>query len=250
MKRALAERANKQKEERAFQQQDAPGTGTTDEVIGTPSTLGSNVTNTHLDTIPLKQEQPQSIQQQKIEDLRVEAPAQQPPRKVPKIKASLSPPTPTAAGSQAKKNKQNGASALTATNSNPKKRSRPSSTTPTGGSNTLTSPLSSLPTVDDNEDDEENEVTNTKFYLKHQNRALASELYKYKHTITILERERKVRRDECKLINGALRDMASNWNGMEGILMGALGSGVSDFYFNLFWIDCIIFVVNLTPVFC
>jgi len=125
-------------------------------------------------------------------DVKIEAP---PPRKIPRIKSSSSPRTPSSVN--------NGNSSL----------SRPSQLP--------------IPTIDDNEEDEENEATNTKFFLKHQNKALASELFKYKHAMTMLENERDMRREECKLINGALKDIVANWNGMEGALLGALGIGVS-----------------------
>lgn len=263
MKRALAERAKQQKQkeqaDNLLNNNGRPSGG-----VGTPSTLssistlGSHVSNNGHSSSPFLQQQQiqqqqmmqqeqdrELLQQQQSMDMRVE-----PPRKIPRIKSSSSPRTPnsktnpSSSSTNTKKNKLNGARNKTSTNDNtapnnntstpnPKKRSRPSSS---GGgvsssSTILRSPLP-LPTAGDEEDDDD-EATNTKFFLRHQNRALASELYKYKHAITVLERERNVRREECKLINGVLRDIVSNWNGMEGVLLGALESGVS-FIFLLF----------------
>lgn len=235
MKRALAERAKFQEEQADGLLHHISGNSNTGidvpdgEVHGSSGDLNnaSPGLGTILSTPPFLQQQQQQQNEQKDDHVRVEAP----PRKIPKITSSSSPRTPTSTQSKPNNQSSNGVrnkSLLTEvkslSSSNPKKRSRPPS-----GSNTpnsvLTSPLQ-LPTVDEEEDDEQNEVTNTKFYLKHQNRALASELYKYKHAIAILEQERNVRREECKLINGAMRDIVSYWNGMEGVLLGALGSGV------------------------
>ena len=167
----------------------------------------------------------------------------QPPRKIPRIKSSSSPRTPVNIRSDSnvstttsnKKNKQNGRSAgVSRTSSNPKKRSRPSSSG--HHPSALSSPIP-LPAGDDNNGDEEDEVKNTKFFLKHQNSALASELYKYKHAIRVLEKEREVRREECRHINDTLREMVSFWDGMESILIETFGgnSGRS--------VSCIAFMV-------
>jgi hypothetical protein len=242
MKRALAERAKFQEEQSdgllhhisgsSNTEIDIPGGahGSSDDLNNASLGLGTNQS-----TSPFAQQQQTNMQhhkqnEQKDDHMRVEAP----PRKIPRIKSSSSPRTPTATQLKTNNQTSNGArnkSSLmelkSSSLSNPKKRSLPpsGSNTPTNNSSVLTSPLQ-LPTVDEEEDDEQNEVTNTKFYLKHQNRALASELYKYKHAIAILEQERNVRREECKLINGAMRDIVSYWNGMEGVLLGALGNGV------------------------
>ncbi len=238
MKRALAERAKFEEEQGDGLLHHISGNSNTGidipggEVHGSSGDLNnaSPGLGTIQSTSPFLQQQQSNMQQQnepKDAQMRVEAP----PRKIPKIKSSSSPRTPTSIQSKSNNQYSNGArnkSSLTevksSSSSNPKKRSRPSSGNNTPNS-VLTSPLQ-LPTVDEEDDDEQNEVTNTKFYLKHQNRALASELYKYKHAIAILEQERNVRREECKLINGAMKDIVSYWNGMEGVLLGALGSGV------------------------
>ena len=60
-----------------------------------------------------------------------------------------------------------------------------------------------------NEDDDEN--NQSAFFLRRQNQALASELYQYKHTITLLERERDVRRKECHHIGEALGKLECIW---------------------------------------
>lgn len=60
------------------------------------------------------------------------------------------------------------------------------------------------------------------FYLKHQNRALACELYNYKHRIICLEEERNIRRQECRDVANALGKVESCWRKMEIILVAGL----------------------------
>mmetsp|Transcript_35598 Transcript_35598/g.81380 ORF Transcript_35598/g.81380 Transcript_35598/m.81380 type:complete len:973 (-) Transcript_35598:68-2986(-) len=62
---------------------------------------------------------------------------------------------------------------------------------------------------DDDEDDK------SAFFLKHQNSALASELYAYRRRIYLLEREREYRRKECRAVDGLVREVRSSWRGLE-----------------------------------
>ena len=80
---------------------------------------------------------------------------------------------------------------------NPKKRSRPSP----------------MPT----EEQESNA-----FYLKHQNRALSSELHALQHWVQVLEKERLVRRRECRAIAEALGGLEGSWVEMEVVLRRGL----------------------------
>jgi hypothetical protein len=241
MKRALAERAKQEKQEAENLLHQSGGS--TGNVVGTPSTFNSLHASSPLQGGRLQSQEKQSI------DLSVSQP---PPRKIPRIKSSSSPRTPQqpSNGSMNKKlkitNGQIGGTSSTSTSTSVKKKTTNTNTNKSSSSNpkkrgrppsTLKSSMS-LPTIDDEENDEDNERTNTKFFLKHQNRALASEMFKYKHAIRLLEKERDIRREECKLINGTMRNIVSNWNGMESIMMGALEQYVSEHisFFVLF--DC------------
>jgi E3 ubiquitin-protein ligase BRE1 len=60
------------------------------------------------------------------------------------------------------------------------------------------------------------------FYLKHQNRALASELHDYKYALTVLEKERWIRRKECRNIAERLGDIQTLWKQLECFLLVSL----------------------------
>ncbi len=226
------------------------GANTNNAMHSSPSVMHPHHT-IHNTNISQQHQQPQDVQSSTQSDssnrkMKVELTGQ-PPRKIPRIKSSTndSPRTPTAgiksnsSGSNttsAKKSKQNGVpnASKNATGSivkpslssttNPKKRSRPSSSGGGRSSSTPSALRTPLPLPNGGEDDEEeNDAKNTRFYLKHQNSALASELYRYKHAIRVLEEERKVRRDECRQIHDALMNMVSYWDGMEGILAETFG---------------------------
>jgi len=62
------------------------------------------------------------------------------------------------------------------------------------------------------------------FYLIHQNRALASELFQYKRIIHLLEEERSIRREECHKIGQVIGSMISSWIETETILVAYLQS--------------------------
>jgi hypothetical protein len=57
--------------------------------------------------------------------------------------------------------------------------------------------------------------TASSFYLKHQNRALATELKSYHYTVSELERERDSRRSHCYTILQTLQQLHCIWNTME-----------------------------------
>jgi hypothetical protein len=61
----------------------------------------------------------------------------------------------------------------------------------------------------------ENHDTSSSFYLKYQNRALATELKSYQHAVAKLEQERDLRRSHCLSIAQALYQIHSLWNSME-----------------------------------
>jgi hypothetical protein len=63
------------------------------------------------------------------------------------------------------------------------------------------------------EEEEENESSG--FYLKHQNRALASELKGLQYQLRLLEKERDVRRQQCQEASQALQALESTWTQME-----------------------------------
>lgn len=67
------------------------------------------------------------------------------------------------------------------------------------------------------------------FYLKHQNKALASELHQYKFMINILEREREKRRKECREIGKSVRELEGVWRGVERVIVDQLGEAVKDY---------------------
>lgn len=68
---------------------------------------------------------------------------------------------------------------------------------------------------EDTDSDDEADATKGPFYLKHQNAALASELYAYRRRIYLLEREREWRRRECGLVGERVRILEGVWRGME-----------------------------------
>jgi len=68
---------------------------------------------------------------------------------------------------------------------------------------------------EDTDSDDEADATKGPFYLKHQNAALASELYAYRRRIYLLEREREWRRKECGVVGERVRILEGVWRGME-----------------------------------
>ena len=78
-----------------------------------------------------------------------------------------------------------------------------------------------------NDDDEDDKSA---FFLKHQNSALASELYAYRRRIYLLEREREYRRKECRVVDGLVGEVRSSWRGLEEAIgqdLRSIGVGVS-----------------------
>jgi len=62
---------------------------------------------------------------------------------------------------------------------------------------------------------EEEEGDPSEFYLKHQNRALASELKGLQYQLKLLEKERDLRRQQCQEAGQALQALESTWTQME-----------------------------------
>ena len=81
-----------------------------------------------------------------------------------------------------------------------------------------------MPSSDEeSEDDEEKEKkAMDAFYLRHQNRALASELRQYKWEIDQLERERDHRRISCKIARERVDALGQAWREMEAGLAAAM----------------------------
>ena len=68
------------------------------------------------------------------------------------------------------------------------------------------------------EEEDEDDSNATSFYLRHQNRALASELRSVKYQLTRLEREREHRRDQCLQAVDSLNDLYIRWKNIEAVL--------------------------------
>lgn len=63
--------------------------------------------------------------------------------------------------------------------------------------------------------DDEDESQQTSFFLKHQNRALASELKALQYQLSLLEGERSYRRQQCRIASQALNSLQATWTQME-----------------------------------
>jgi hypothetical protein len=88
-----------------------------------------------------------------------------------------------------------------------------------GAATTTVATTSAATTPDNDEDDEETESDrNSAFYLKHQNRALATELKGLQHSVQWLERERDYRRQQCLLSVQALNSLQATWTQLEDVL--------------------------------
>lgn len=68
------------------------------------------------------------------------------------------------------------------------------------------------------EEEDEDDSNATSFYLRHQNRALASELRSVKYQLTRLEREREHRRDQCLQAVDSLNELFIRWKNIEAAL--------------------------------
>lgn len=79
-----------------------------------------------------------------------------------------------------------------------------------------------MPSHKEDDDEEDSNNAQNAFYLKHQNKALASELHQYKHTILLLEQERHVRRQELEIVSNVIQEWNQIWTGVEGSLMKLL----------------------------
>lgn len=63
--------------------------------------------------------------------------------------------------------------------------------------------------------EEKEEDDSSAFYLKHQNRALASELKGLQYQLRLLEKERDLRRLQCEQAGQALQALQNTWTQME-----------------------------------
>jgi hypothetical protein len=63
--------------------------------------------------------------------------------------------------------------------------------------------------------EEEEENNSSAFYLKHQNKALASELKGLQYQLRLLEKERDLRRQQCQEAGQALQALENTWTQME-----------------------------------
>ena len=61
----------------------------------------------------------------------------------------------------------------------------------------------------------EEEEDSSAFYLKHQNKALASELKGLQYQLRLLEKERDLRRQQCQEAGQALQALENTWTQME-----------------------------------
>mmetsp|Transcript_92709 Transcript_92709/g.267715 ORF Transcript_92709/g.267715 Transcript_92709/m.267715 type:complete len:908 (+) Transcript_92709:163-2886(+) len=68
------------------------------------------------------------------------------------------------------------------------------------------------------EEEDEDDSNANAFYLRHQNRALASELRQLKYQLTRLERERDVRRTQCTRAVQGLNTLQATWTQLEETL--------------------------------
>jgi E3 ubiquitin-protein ligase BRE1 len=68
------------------------------------------------------------------------------------------------------------------------------------------------------EDEDEDDSNASAFYLRHQNRALASELRSFKNELSRLSREREYRRSQCSKAVQSLNALQATWTQMEAAL--------------------------------
>lgn len=64
-------------------------------------------------------------------------------------------------------------------------------------------------------DDENEDSQQSAFFLKHQNRSLASELKALQYQLSLLESERSYRREQCRTASQALNSLQATWTQME-----------------------------------
>jgi len=241
MKRALAERAKQQKNE-----QQAARVG----INVTTMSSSHNSQNHHSLSFtqqPLHHTPQQQQEQSQENNFRIPKNASpRPPATTAATTKSMTPPTKTNSTNNPKKRIRLSSSSASATTTTPNDNSRSRSRTTNNLSpllvpSTFHSSFIKPPNVllsaagaseqqqqEEDEEDETNAQTNTKFYLKYQNQALASELYNYKFSIDILEKERKKRREECKLVYDMMSNMIGVWNSMEVVLFESLKKKMGD----------------------
>ena len=77
------------------------------------------------------------------------------------------------------------------------------------------------------DEEEEEEDSSSAFYLKHQNRALATELKSLQFAVQQLEGERDVRRQHCHAALQAVNEIQNVWTSMEKQTVGSISSSSS-----------------------
>jgi E3 ubiquitin-protein ligase BRE1 len=75
------------------------------------------------------------------------------------------------------------------------------------------------------EEEDEDDANASAFYLKHQNRALASELRSVKYQLSRLERERDYRRKQCLDAVQSINALQAIWSQLESALCGDKNNG-------------------------
>ena len=106
----------------------------------------------------------------------------------------------------------------------PKKRQRPSLTAADTTATAVHTTVKNSDDEDEANDNEQDETSAAKdaFYLRHQNKALASELRAYKRQIDLLVAERDQRRDRCDEAREGVDKLAEIWAEVEGCVKTAL----------------------------
>jgi hypothetical protein len=78
------------------------------------------------------------------------------------------------------------------------------------------------------EEEDEDDSNAAAFYLRHQNRSLASELRQLKFQLTRLERERDTRRSQCSLAVHNLNELQTTWTQLEEALQNGQPAPMSN----------------------
>ena len=94
----------------------------------------------------------------------------------------------------------------------------PTTSSVTATSTTAASPRTRKRQRPEEEEDEQDDSNFSAFYLRHQNRALASELRSLRHQMCLLERERDYRRRQTTLALQSLNSLQATWTQLESAL--------------------------------
>lgn len=189
MKRALAERAKQQTDEQ-FQHR-----------AGVSMPVDVSMSNMEETVVGVQDAKPITRSPESSD-------AQMPPKKIPRTESQQ--PVQVSSSSSTPNKKV-------------KKRIRPPSilSSPTVNSSNLVTSSKKLSTTEDADE-------TSAFYLKHQNKALASELHQFKFTIHLLSQERDKRREECRTIAKALSEIKLVWEDLENKMENGLNEILND----------------------